>query len=59
MRILEREVPEGEHRPEHPAQHIGGLRHGNLAVGDGKLVLVRVILGEDRTDNNQTQEKCY
>ena len=55
MRILEREMPQREHRPEHAAQHIGRLRHGDLAVRDGELILVRVVLGKHRASDDKAQ----
>ena len=55
-RVLEREMPHGERRPQDPARHIRHLRQRELSIRDGKLVPVLVILGKDGTRDNQAQE---
>ena len=57
MRILERSMPQGEHHPEHLAQHIGKLRNSELPIRNGKLVPVLVILGKDGHNDDKTQQK--
>ena len=58
LRILEREMPDRERRPEHPAHHIGELRNRKLSIRNGKLVPVLVILGKDGHNDDNTQDKC-